>query len=57
MCIRLVLQEMLTSNEQERKEWSKLRTANRDKRPDLRNPAQEVAVLGTAQYVGCENQR
>lgn len=43
MCvIRLVSKEMLTRNEQERKEGSrdkKLRNANRDKRPDLRNPA------------------
>lgn len=42
MCIGLVRKEMLTSNEQEKKEWSrdkKLKNANRDKRPDLRNPA------------------
>lgn len=46
-CIRLVGKEMLTSNAQERKEGSrdkKLRNANRNKRPKLRNPAQQVAV-------------
>lgn len=39
--IRLVNKEMLARNEQKRKEWArdkKLRNANRDKRPDLRNP-------------------
>ena len=48
-CIRLVSKEMLISNEQERKEGSrdkKWRYANRDKRPDLSNPAEQVAVTG-----------
>lgn len=46
--MRLMSEEMLTSNEQERKEGSrdkKLRNANRDKRSGLRNPVLQAAVI------------